>query len=156
MLLLTRANLVQYVGWCQDTGPRIVSKEPDVHAPEVPWFTPDLRFVGVGYSNWSLCHGVRPFREVHLPGGPAMRDALSDLDAAFAAYLVRYEGTPFGAAIRRQGLARFSPTVQGKPIPLPDRRRTNQPDATPSTSSDRPVRDGGGSTSSGGATTGGG
>jgi hypothetical protein len=84
-----------------------------------------------------------------------MRDALADLDAAFAAYLVRYDGTPFGAAIRKNGLARFHPTVQGKPIPHDERRRANQPDPSPPTTGGRPAREGSGSTTGGGATTGG-
>jgi hypothetical protein len=156
MLAVTRANLVQYVGWCQTTGPALVAKGPAPAAPELAWFAPDVRFTGVSWSNLSLCHGPKPYLEAHLPGGPATRDALADLDTGFGAVLARWEGTPFATAARRAALARFFPTVQGKPPPPEDRRRTGQPDAPPTTTSgDRPARGGGGSTTGGGPTTGG-
>lgn len=156
LLLVTRVNLTQYVAWCQDAGPASVGKKDRaLVAPEVAMFDDAKRFVGVGYGNWSLCHGARPFRELHLPGGPALRVALDDLDRAFVELQSRHAGTPFATAARRAALARFSPTVQGKVLPLPPRKPTGKEGEEESTSSERPSRGGGSGGTSSGPTTGG-
>ncbi len=158
MLHVTRVNLVQFVGWCQEVGPVIAGRkpaEPEIAPPEAPWFTDATRMVGVSYTDWSLCHGVRPFLELHLPGGAAVRDALSDLDAVYTAFLARYTGTPFAVAAHRTSIARFLPTVQGKPLPLPPKKGAGSTGENPTTPSERPAR-GSGGTAAGGATTSGG
>jgi hypothetical protein len=122
MLHVTRVNLVQYVGWCQEIGPVVAGRKPPEPAfapPEGPWFADATRMVGISYSNWTLCHGVRPFREMYLPGGAALRDALDDLNGVYTAFLGRYGGTPFAVAAHRTSIARFVPTVVGKTLPLP-------------------------------------
>lgn len=159
MLHVTRVNLVQYVGWCQEVGPVIAGKrlaEPALAPPEAPWFADTTRMVGVSYTAWSLCHGVRPFQELYLPGGAALRDALGDLDAVYGAFMVRYGSTPFAVAAHRTSIAHFLPTVVGKTLPPPPKKPggTTGEDST-TTPSERPAREGGG-TAGGGATTGGG
>lgn len=158
MLHVTRVNLVQYVAWCQEVGPVVAGKklpEPALASPEVPWFADATRMVGVSYANWSLCHGVRPFLELHLPGGAALRDALTDLDGVYTAFLGRYAGTPFAVAAHRTCIAHFLPTVQGKAVMPPKKTGGSTSDDSTTTPNDRPSREGGG-TAAGGATTGGG
>lgn len=157
MLHVTRVNLVQYVAWCQEVGPVVAGKrpaEPPIAPPEAPWFTDATRVVGVSYTNWSLCHGVRPFLELHLPGGAALRDALTDLDAVYTAFLGRYGGTPFAVAAHRTSIAHFLPTVQGKAY-LPPKKGGGSAEDPTTTPGERPSRDGGGGTTTG-PTTGGG
>lgn len=158
MLHVTRVNLLQFVGWCQEVGPVVSGRkpaEPPIAPPETAWFADATRMVGVSYTNWSLCHGVRPYLELHLPGGPALRDALTDLDGVYRAYMVRYAGTPFAVAGHRAAIAHFLPTVQGKVLPPPPKKTAGSTGDSPTTPSERPTRESGGS-SGGGATTSGG
>ncbi len=157
-LYLTRANLLGYVGFCQDAGPTIVGRKPrDPPGPPLPpetAFDPSLRFVGLSYANLSLCHGVRPYRDVRMGGGAAFRQAMEVLDGVVVEFLAKYAGTPYAVAVHRSALARFVPTVQGKPPPPPDRKlpgSTTEGGGT--TPTDRPARDGGSGSTSGGATT---
>lgn len=159
MLHVTRVNLVQYIGWCQEVGPVVAGKraaDPEIVVPEAPYFADGQRMVGVSYSNWSLCHGVRPFMELYLPGGAALKDALKDLDGVYAAFLSRYTGTPFAVAAHRTSIAHFLPTIQGKTLPPPPKKTAGSTgEESSATPADRPSREGGG-TSGGGATTSGG
>jgi len=158
MLHVTRVNLVQYVAWCQEVGPVVAGKkpaEPVLAPPEAPWFSDATRVVGVSYSNWSLCHGVRPFSELHLPGGAALREALADLDAVYTAFLGRYAGTPFAVAAHRASIAHFVLTVQGKSYLPPKKGGGSTAEDSTTTPGERPPRDSGGGTASG-PTTGGG
>lgn len=159
MLHVTRVNLVQYIGWCQEVGPVVAGKkpaEPEMVAPEAPYFTESQRMVGVSYTDWSLCHGVRPFTELHLPGGAALKDALKDLEGVYAAFMARYTGTPFAVAAHRTSIAHFLPTIQGKTLPPPLKKTAGSTgEESSNTPADRPSREGGG-TSGGGATTSGG
>ncbi|MCC7140000.1 MAG: hypothetical protein IT460_16385 [Planctomycetes bacterium] len=155
MLLVTRVNLIEYVAWCQDAGPSVAGKkERPLLLPEVATYDDARRFVGVGYGNWSLCHGARPFQELHLPGGPALRAAIDDLDRAFVGLQSRYAGTPFSTALRRAAIARFWPTVQGKVVPPPPRKPTGKDGEDAATPTERPSRGGSGGSDSG-PTTGG-
>ncbi|MBL9088972.1 MAG: hypothetical protein JNM10_17665 [Planctomycetia bacterium] len=155
MLHVTRVNLVQFVGWCQDAGPAMAEKkERVVEPPEVPWrYGPDTTFVGMSWTDLPLCHGAGPVRELYLPGGPALDRALADLDGVWKAHVARYGGTPFAVAARRASVAQFLLTVRGTvtPPPRPKDGSTTEPPPT----TDRPSRDGGGGTSSGPTTSGG-
>lgn len=157
LLQLTRVNLLTFVGFCKEWAPKWFD-ERDVAplAPEVLPFDVTRNPSGIGYSNLSLCHGVRPFYNVELPGGPEFQEALRKLDAMFNGFQHRYGKSQFGYALRRNGIARFHPTFPGI-SKGPVRRRpksANQPKGpiTPK----RPTRRGGGSGPAGGPTTGGG
>jgi hypothetical protein len=157
MLRITHANLVGFAAWCREAGPALVARDPEATTPpERPWLDPDRKIAGIGYSNMALCHGVRPFVELHLPGGEATKEELRRLAVAFEAFLSRYGGTPFAVAARRACLARFVPTVQAKNLPPPPRDASSSDEGERVTTPDRPPRDSGaGDTSSGGAVTGG-
>lgn len=158
MLYVTRVNLVQYIGWCQEVGPVIAGRKPgeaEATPPEQPWFGDATRMVGVSYTGWSLCHGVRVFEELHLPGGAAMKDALHDLDGVYSAFMMRYAGTPFAVAAHRTSIAHILPTIQGKAPPPPPKKAGGGTGTDPTTPTERPARESGG-TAGGGATTSGG
>ncbi|MCU0726604.1 MAG: hypothetical protein MUE73_12595 [Planctomycetes bacterium] len=153
-LRIVRLNLLLFAGFCREAGPDLAAGECGP-PPEVPFYASGSQFVGIGYSNFSLCHGLRPFREVRLPGGEAVKREILALEPLLDEYLARYDRTPFGMAIRKSGLARFTFTVRGTPVPLPDRKvPTSAKDDVP-TERDRPDRGGGGSSGSGGTATGG-
>ncbi len=158
MLHLTRLNLVQLQGWASEAGPAIMGKKPfEPVPPETAPVAEGLHVVGFSCMNMVLCHGVRPFREMRLPGGDGLRAAFDALERAADGYTARYAGTPFLIAFRRSGIAKFVVLVQGKPLPPPERRPPGtQGEPPPATPSDRPVRDPGSGTSEGGAPTTGG
>jgi hypothetical protein len=154
MLRVTRVNLLLFAGFCREAGPALAAGECGP-PPELPWYAGQEDLIGIGYSSLSLCHGVRPFLAVRLPGGEAVKKEIAALAPLADEYLSRYAFSPFGAALRRAGFARFSFTVRGTYVPPPDRRTPgSKSDETP-TETDRPAR-GGGSGSGGGATTEGG
>ncbi len=154
MLRVTRVNLLLFAGFCREAGPALAAGECGP-PPELPWYQGSEEFVGIGYSSLSLCHGVRPFLAARLPGGEAVRREIAALAPLADEYLARYAHSPFGAALRRAGFARFTFTVRGTYVPPPDRRTPgSKSDETP-TETERPAR-GGGSGGGGGATTEGG
>ena len=159
MLHVTRVNCLGYAAWCQEAGPVTVGRKEgeEVLPPEQPLYGEDMRPIGVSFTDFSLCHGVKPFQQVHLPGGAAMKEHLKALDHVVSEYLVRYAGTPFAVALRRSGISEFHPTVVGKILPPPPRTPPQGAPAEKSTTdTDRPPREGGGTTTGGGATTTGG
>lgn len=157
MMQLTRVNLLTFVGFCREWAPKWFDQRGDEPLlPELLPFNRSENPAGIGYSNLSLCHGVRPFYDVELPGGELFRQELMKLDAMFNGFQRRYGKSQFGYALRRNGIARFHPVFRGI-TKGPARKRpksATQPKGpiTPR----RPARRGGGSGSAGGPTTGGG
>jgi len=158
MLHVTHANLLAFSSWCRDVAPVLLDRrEGPPDAPEVTSVLVDRRVAGVSYTPMSLCHGVTPFRALHLPGGAAWEAELERLDRVVTATMRRYAHTPYALALRHQGLARFTFTYRGKATPLPPRPKPGSTSAKPTTETGRPNR-AGGSTGGGSSapTTGGG
>jgi hypothetical protein len=125
--------------------------------PEIPAVDGDQRPVGIGFGNFGLCHGVKPFFEVELPGGKALRPELERLDALFSAYEERYGRSQFGAALRHNGIARFWVTFPGNVTRPPRVRPKSGSDPGGAVTPTRPQRNGpGGGGGATGPTTGGG
>ncbi len=148
---VTRTNLVLFEAFATEVAPRwVATRAKDVQPPEV-WPYPDgTRWQEIGCRMLSLCHGPRPFLELHLPGGAATRAALDRLCEVWDGYETRYAHTPFLLAARRTGLARFYLVVRpGGPTPhrKPDLSDTDAAVTLP----ERPARPG--ASSGGGAAT---
>jgi hypothetical protein len=157
LLQLTRVNLLLFAHWCRDTAPGLFGKDAEVPlVPEVPTVDRDDRPVGIGYTNLSLCHGVRPFFAVELPGGAAVRSELEALEALYSAFQTRYGKSQFGYALRQNGIAQFWPTFPGVAGKLPRVRPKTANENAPPITPRRPPREGGASTGGTGPTTGGG
>lgn len=158
MLQLTRVNLLTFAAWCRDVAPGLFDRQTDTWLPpEVPPIEAEGRPAGIGFSNLSLCHGVKPFYAVELPGGAALRAELERLDALWMGYQLRWGRSPFGMALRQNGIAQFWPTFPGlgREPPRVRPKSGDQPEGpiTPR----RPPRSGAGSSGSpSGPTTGGG
>ena len=157
MMQLTRVNLLTFVGFCREWAPKWFDQRgDDALLPEVSPFDRDQRPAGIGYSNLSLCHGVRPFYDVELPGGELFRAELMKLDAMFNGFQRRYGKCQFGYALRRNGIARFHPVFIGiSKGPARKRPKSGAQPKGPITPR-RPTRRGGGSGSASGPATGGG
>lgn len=159
LLQLTRVNLLTFAAWCRDVAPGLFGKDANVPVlPEVPSLDGEQRPVGIGFSNFCLCHGVRPFFAVELPGKAALRPELEALDALYTAFQARYGKSQFGYALRRNGIAQFWPTFPGiNQKPPRHRPKTPHDNGGPITPK-RPPREGGTGSSGGtsGPTTGGG
>ncbi len=157
MMQLTRVNLLTFVGFCREWAPKWFDERGEVPLlPEVPPFDRNQHPAGIGYINLSLCHGVRPFYDVELPGDEEFRSELMKLDAMFNSFQRRYGKSQFGYALRRNGIARFYPAFLGI-VKGPARKRPKSaaPPKGPITPR-RPTRRGGGSGPATGPTTGGG
>ncbi|MBM4063771.1 MAG: hypothetical protein FJ265_22130, partial [Planctomycetes bacterium] len=114
LLQLTRVNLLCFAAWCRESAPGLFGEyAPLPVLPEVPGVNRAAHPVGIRYRNLSLCHGVRPFFAVELPGGARLRPELEKLDAQFTAYLARYGESQFGYALRRNSIAQFDPICRG-------------------------------------------
>ncbi|MBK9387952.1 MAG: hypothetical protein IPN34_24305 [Planctomycetes bacterium] len=158
LLQLTRVNLITYAAWCRDLAPQLVDGRADeLLSPEQPAVQEEQRVTGVSFSNLSLCHGVKPFYAVELPGGETLRAELERLDALCVDYLSRWGKSPFGAALRQNGIARFWPAMDGGGRATTRARpKTDQQPVGPTTPR-RPTRAAGGSTGTpSGPTSGGG
>ncbi len=149
MLQLTRVNLITFAAWCRDVAPK-EWEEPNagVVPPEVPGLRADERPVGIGYSNLCLCHGVRAFYEVDLPGGEMLRKELEVLEALTTKFMARYGHTQYAFALHRAGIARFHLTYPGIAGERPRIRPKSDADdaATTTPRINRPERGGGAST----------
>ncbi|MBK8096127.1 MAG: hypothetical protein IPK26_03420 [Planctomycetes bacterium] len=158
LLQLTRVNLITFAGWCREVAPGLFGK--DAVVPVVPEVSPDWggqRPVGVGFTNLGLCHGVRPYFAVELPGKTTLPAELALLDAQYAAFMIRWGKSQFGYALRRNGIAQFWPTFPGVAGKLPRQRPKSGSDPQGPVTPKRPPREGGASTGgSSGPTTGGG
>ncbi len=157
LLQLTRVNLVTFAAWCREVAPaQFEQNAPVPLPPEVPSVDREDRPGGIGYSNFCLCHGVRPFFAIDLPGGAALRAELEGLDSLYTAYQARYGKSQFGQALRRNGIAQFWVTFPGAVSKVPRVRPKTDSDPGPVTPK-RPPREGGASTGGpAGPTTGGG
>ncbi len=156
LLQLTRVNLLLYAAWCRDIAPTLLDARGEpMPPPEVPALDDDRRPSGIGTTRFCLCHGVRPFFDVELPGGAAVRAELEKLDGLFTAYQVRYGKSQFGYALRRNGIASFWPTFPGIAGSLP-RERPKTGDKPGPITPRRPTREGGSTGTPSGPTTGGG
>jgi hypothetical protein len=158
LLQLTRVNLLTFAAWCRDIAPAQFAKNaPTPQAPEVPVVDGEQRPAGIGFSNFCLCHGVRPFFAIELPGGEALRPELEKLDQLYTAFQARYGKSQFGYALRRNGIAQFWVTFPGIAAKLPRNRPKSENDQTGPITPRRPPREGGSSAGgSSGPTTGGG
>ncbi|MEE2887747.1 MAG: hypothetical protein VX951_09995 [Planctomycetota bacterium] len=155
MLQLTKVNLVTYAGWCREIAPGLVAKNPpEYQLPEIDSIDRLRRSAGVSYSNYSLCHGVRPFFDVELPGGAALRKELEILDSAVSAFENFYGHTPIAAGLHRSGIAHFRITYHGLASKGPRKRPRSSQTADPVTERGRPSRPGRSSSATSGATTG--
>jgi hypothetical protein len=96
-----------------------------------------------------LCHGVRPFLEVELPGGAPVRAELERFAAEFDAFMERYGHTQYGFAMHRAGIARFHFTYPGIAGNIP-RRRPKSDTEEGGAITQRPTRPPRGGASSGG------
>jgi hypothetical protein len=156
MLQLTKVNLVGYAGWCREVAPLLVAKiPPEYLAPEVDSMNRGRRPVGVSFGNYSLCHGVRPFFDVELPGGAGLRKELEILDSLMSSFENLYGHTPIAAGMHRSGIAHFRITYPGIAAKGgPRKRPRSTQDVDPVTERGRPARPGRSSGSSAGPTTG--
>jgi hypothetical protein len=156
MLQLTKVNLVGYAGWCREVAPLLVAKMPPEYlTPEVDSMNRGRRPVGVSFGNYSLCHGVRPFFDVELPGGADLRKELEILDSLMSSFENLYGHTPIAAGMHRSGIAHFRITYPGIAAKGGARKRPRSTqDVDPVTERGRPARPGRSSGSSAGPTTG--
>ena len=159
LLQVTRVNLLAFSAWCREAAPVLSRRKPaGLDPPEIPWVPPGRKPSGIGWTDFPLCHGVRPFLELHLPGGEAFKKELTALEGPVQAFLEKYSGTPYATALRRSGIAVFHFTYPGKYKRI-DRRRLSSHSAQKDTTTltRRPARAAGGTgRSAGGPTTGGG
>jgi len=152
MIQLARVNLLSFSAWCREDAPALFDKDTELPLlPELPILDTDQQPIGIGFTNLCLCHGVRPFFAVELPGGAALRPELEKLDALCTQFVARYGHSPFAFAMHKAGIAQFHatfPGIAGKP---PRRRPKSSNDDAPPITSGRPVR---GQPASGGTATG--
>lgn len=158
-LRLTEINLLAYAAWAREIAPQWTARGgQELEGPELPEIPEGRRPVGVSFRTLCLCHGVRPFEHVELPGGEELRAGLRELEIEVARYREAHGHTPFAVALHRSGIARFHLTYQGITTnPERPRSRSKSPDdPTTTTGRGRPQRAGGSSGGSSGPTTGGG
>ena len=140
MIQLTRVNLLTFAAWFREDAPRLFDKDAaDPTLPEIPVVDGDRHPVGIGFTNLSLVHGVRPFLGVELPGGDALRPELEKLEALRLQFLGRYGYSPFAFALHKAGIAEFHATFPGVTQPPPRRRPKSGEEGGPVTPS-RPGR----------------
>jgi hypothetical protein len=155
MLQLTKVNLTTFAGWCREIAPGLVAKNaPTIVPPQKAPRDNGRRPAGVGYTNFSLCHGVGPFENVDLPGGKALRDELAALRTLTDRFELLYGHTPMGVAVHRAGIAAFHFTYPGLARARPRKRPKSSTDKNPITQRGRPTRPGRSSGGTGGPTTG--
>jgi len=110
MLRLTRLNLLYLEAYCRDVAPKITAKKaPELSLPEVPLFSypDDLDGFYLSYDTISLCHGVRPFFDLRMPGGPTLDIELRLFAGEYQEFLKRNAHTPYAVAISHMGIARY-------------------------------------------------
>ena len=140
MLRLTKLNILGFAAWSRETGPALKAGR-EVQPPEI---LPDLdvqRIAGIQWWPATLCHGVRPFRELSLPGGKAVQQELQAFETVFEDFTARYAHTPFALAVRRAEIARFYFSAPYEPTKRRRRRRSgSKPDQETSRGTERPTR----------------
>ncbi len=141
LLQLTRVNLLLYSAWCREFAPQNFGKDsPDMLPPEVATNNGEQRPEGIGYSNMCLCHGVRPYLEIELPGGKALRLELEKLDVMFTAFMARYGKSQFGTALKNNGIARFWVGYRGAYVKQPRKRGKSTTEMPATVTPSRPTR----------------
>lgn len=157
MLQLAKVNLVSFAGWCRDVAPRLLDEAgTDLEPPERPLLTDTRKPTGISYTNLCLCHGVRPFYDVELPGGAALRKELQVLESMVNEFEAHYGHTPLAVALHRQGIARYTfsyPGIAGE-RPRIRPKSSNEKDPITERGRPRPARTGGSSGGTGTPVTG--
>lgn len=157
MLQLAKVNLTTFAGWCRDVAPDLLDEAGrELEPPELPFLTDTRKPTGISYTNFCLCHGVRPFYDVDLPGGDKFRKELQVLESMVNEFEALYGHTPLAVALHKQGIARFSfsyPGIAGK-RPRIKPRSSNEKDPTTERGRPRPARTGGSSGGTGTPVTG--
>jgi hypothetical protein len=111
MLRLTRLNLLYLEAFCRDVAPKITAKKaPEFPPPEVAVFSYPDKFAGVNLHSETipLCHGVRPFFDLRMPGGAKLDIELRLFAGVYQDFLKRNAHTPFAVAISHMGIATYS------------------------------------------------
>jgi len=157
MLQLAKVNMVSFAGWCRDVAPKLLAQtEANLEPPERPWVTDNRKPISISYTNFCLCHGVRPFYEVDLPGGAALKKELQALESMANEFEALYGHTALAVALHKQGIARYSfsyPGIAGtRPRPRP--KSSNEKDPITERGRARPARTGGSSGGTGTPVTG--
>ena len=163
-LQLVIVNLVIYSAWCREIAPGLLGKKKRELIPPEYVLARDVGTpIRIYNTSLSLCHGVRPFFDVELPGGELVAAELKSLDRRFTEFETEYGHTGYVVGLHRAGIARFEITFEGPPVDRVKRPRSktktkSKRDKKPTTppKHSRPVRVGGSSGRTGGATTGGG
>jgi hypothetical protein len=135
----------------------VTARPKDFLPPEKPVYALDPeereRWDGIHWTCHSICHGIRPFAELHLPGGERMDSELVALDKVVSGFYRRFAHTPYAVALSRAGIASFYLTVEGRPYQRRYVKSSKTDDAE--TKKERPKREGTSSDESGGPTSGG-
>ena len=157
MLQLAKVNLASFAGWCRHVAPELLAEAgADLEPPELPWLNDTRRPSGISYTNLCLCHGVRPFYEVDLPGGATLKKELQVLESMVNEFEALYGHTPLAVALHKQGIARYKftyPGIAGKRRRVRP-RSSNEKDPTTERGRARPARTGGSSGGTGTPVTG--
>lgn len=156
-LAITRLNLLSFAAFCREVGPPQLAKIRNgvIDPPEDYRYSDGFRITGIGYSMIPLCHGVKAFRDLELPGGEAMRREYEALGTIVEGFLARHARTPFAEAVRRSGVAKFYFAGVGRLGPPPPRPIGHKPSDSETTTPDRPSRGGATSGGASGPTSGG-
>ena len=148
MLQLAKVNLASFAGWCRDVAPELLAEAgADLEPPELPVLSDIRRPTGISYTILCLCHGVRPFYEVDLPGGATLKKELQVLESMVNEFETLYGHTPLAVALHRQGIARYRfayPGIAGRP-PRVRPKSSNEKNPTTERGRARPARTGGSS-----------
>jgi len=157
MLQLAKVNLASFAGWCREVAPNLLDEAGvKLDPPERPVLNDTRRPTGISYTNLCLCHGVRPFYDVDLPGGDRFKKELQVLESMVNEFEALYGHTPLAVALHKQGIARFTfsyPGIAGK-RPRVKPRSSNEKDPTTERGRARPARTGGSSGGTGTPVTG--
>ena len=141
MIHVTRFNLLHYIAFCEDVGPEHVRCGPESYAPpEAARHPRGTRFLSIGYWNLSLCHGVKPFRAVRLPGGRDLERERFALQVRWDAFLKRWDHTPYAALMRKMGLTWHYLVVRPGYVPPGQRRVPDTKTDETVTLPERPAR----------------
>lgn len=168
MLRLTRLNLLYLEAFCRDVAPKLTAKRAPVFSlPEVRMFSypDDLAGFYLLTNTIPLCHGVRPFFDLKLPGGAPLDFELRLFAGEYQDFLKKNAHTPYAVAISYMGIARYSvQAVQkgnvkgntGSARRSPNARKKRDTDTARETEPERGERGSGSSSSGSGSPTSGG
>jgi len=117
MLRLTRLNLLYLDAFYKKVAPKMTAKRaPTPEPPEIAVIRrrEDVTGYYLGWDTIPLCHGVRPFLDLKLPGGNALDVELRAFAVDYDSFLKRNAHTPFLVALSHMGIAEYSLMVIGK------------------------------------------